>query len=181
MRTTPVPDETGKPRLARAWRYVANCGLLLLPILLWNVAFTRYLPPALGSAEFWRDIPPVVAYGENAFRIAVVTLPFLMPLDLSTATQRRGLWLFVAGTLLYFAAWIPLMLAPQSPWSTSWIGFLAPAYTPLLWLAGVGLVGREFYGRLPYSPWLYVALAAGFVAFHLTHAAIVYMRVPVVA
>ncbi len=180
MQTTTAPDETREPRPARAWRFVASCGLLILPILLWNVAFTRYLPPALGPAEFWRDIPPVVAYGENAFRVAVVVLPFLMPLDLSTAARRRELWFFVAGMLVYFAAWIPLMLAPHSPWSTSWFGFLAPAYTPFLWLAGIGLVGRKLYWRLPYRPWVYLALGTAFVAFHVTHAAIVYARVSAV-
>lgn len=43
-----------------------SCGLLSVPILVWNIALTRFLPLPLASAEFWRDIPPLVAYGENA-------------------------------------------------------------------------------------------------------------------
>jgi hypothetical protein len=174
-------DETEGARAPSAWRFVASCGLLTLPILLWNAAFTHYLPPALGSSEFWRGIPPAVTLGENGFRFAVVLLPFLMPLDLSTAAQRRGLWLFAGGMLVYFAAWIPLMLAPEAPWSTSSIGFLAPAYTPLLWLAGIGLIGRRLYWPSPYRPWIYIALSCAFVAFHTTHAAIVYARLSVAA
>jgi len=95
-------------------RYVLSCGLLTVPILVWNVVLTRFLPPALGSPEFWRDIPPLVAYGEHSLRLAVVVLPFLMPLDLATIAERRGLAVFVTGALVYFAAWIPLMIAPQS-------------------------------------------------------------------
>jgi hypothetical protein len=68
------------------------------------------------------------------------------------------------------------MIFPQSRWSTSWLGFLAPAYTPLIWLTGLGLTGRRFYWPWPYRWWLYVGLACGFVALHVTHASIVYAR-----
>ena len=156
--------------------YLLSCGLLTVPILVWNVVCTRFLPPALGSTEFWRDIPPLVTYGEQSLRFAIMVLPFLMPLEVATITERRGMVVFMTGALVYFAAWIPLMLAPQSSWSTSRLGFLAPAYTPLIWLIGIGLVGRRLYGAGPYRWWVYVGLACGFVAFHLAHASIVYAR-----
>ncbi len=157
-------------------RYVWSCGVLTVPILVWNMVCTRFLPPALASNEFSRAIPPLVTYGENTLRIVVMTLPFLMPLEVATAGQRRGLRLFAAGTLLYVLAWVPLMIAPESPWSTSWLGFVAPAYTPLVWLTGLGLIGRRLYVPSPYRRWMYVAMACGFVAFHVTHTSIVYAR-----
>ena len=156
--------------------YVLSCGLLTIPILVWNMAFTGFLPPALGSQEFWRDIPPMVTYGENLLRLIVLILPFLMPLDLRMVSQRRGLTLFTVGMVLYFLAWLALILFPQSQWSLSWTGFLAPAYTPLLWLAGLGLIGRRLYWPGPYRWWMYLWLAAGFTAFHVAHASIVYER-----
>ena len=157
-------------------RYVLSCGVLAVPILVWNIVCTRFLPPALASNEFSRAIPPLVTYGENTLRIVVMTLPFLMPLEVATAGQRRGLRLFAVGTLLYVLAWVPLMIAPESPWSTSWLGFVAPAYTPLVWLTGLGLIGRRLYVPSPYRRWMYVALACGFVAFHVTHTSTVYAR-----
>jgi uncharacterized membrane protein YqaE (UPF0057 family) len=150
--------------------------VLTVPILVWNVVCARFLPPALASNEFSRDIPQLVTYGENTLRTVVMVLPFLMPLEMVDVVQRRGVWLFVVGTLLYIFAWVPLMIAPQSGWSTSWPGFVAPAYTPLLWLAGLGLIGRRLYVRSPYRRWMYIALASGFVAFHVTHTSIVYAR-----
>jgi hypothetical protein len=147
-----------------------------VPILVWNVVCTPFLPPALASNEFSRDIPPFVTYGENVLRIVVLVLPFLMPLGVARVGQRRGLLLFVVGTLLYFLAWVPLMIAPQSQWSTSWLGFVAPAYTPIVWLTGLGLIGCRLYVSSPYRRWMYVALACGFVAFHVTHTSIVYAR-----
>ncbi|HEX4950830.1 MAG TPA: hypothetical protein VFZ34_29485 [Blastocatellia bacterium] len=162
---------------ASSWLYyVWSCGLLTVPIFVWNLVFTRFLPPALGSDEFWREIPPLVAYGENSLRIVVFVLPFLMPLEVTTVAQRRGLLLFVVGIVLYFMAWLALMLFPQSWWSTSRAGFLAPAYTPLIWLIGLGLVGHRLYWNLPYRWWGYVVLACGFTALHVTHASIVYAR-----
>ncbi len=157
-------------------RYVVSCGLLTLPIVVWNVIFARFLPPPLASPEFERDIPLLVAYGEDALRSVVMVLPFLMPLELATAGQRRGLSLFVVGSLLYFVSWVPLMIAPQSQWSTSWLGFVAPAYTPLVWLVGLGLVGRRLYVPTPFRWWMYVGLACGFVILHVSHASIVHAR-----
>ena len=156
--------------------YVLSCGLFTVPILVWNVVFTPFLPPALVSSEFSRDIPALVTNGENALRIVVMLLPFLMPLEVEGAGQRRGVKLFVAGTILYFLAWLPLMIVPQSWWSTSWPGFVAPAYTPLIWLAGLGLIGRRLYGTRRLTPWIYIGLASMFVAFHVTHTSIVFAR-----
>jgi hypothetical protein len=70
-------------------RYVVSCGVLTVPILVWNVVFTRFLPPALASDEFVQAIPPLVTYGENTLRILVMILPFLMPLEVKTGGQRR--------------------------------------------------------------------------------------------
>ena len=157
-------------------RYVVSCGVLTVPIVVWNLALTRFLPPALASLQFSRDIPPLVTYGENTLQIAVMVVPFLMPLEVATLGQRGGVRLFVVGKIVYFLSWVPLMIVPQSSWSTSWVGFVAPAYTPLLWLAGLGLIGRRFYVPSPFRWWMYVGLACGFVTFHVRNASIVYAR-----
>jgi len=157
-------------------RYALSCGLLTLPILAWNLAFMRLLPHPLSSEEFWRDIPRHLALGENATRLITVVWPFLMPLDITTSSQRRGLVVFVVGVSLYVLSWVALILYPQARWSTSWAGFLAPAYTPLVWLIGLGIMGRRLYWPVPYRWWAYVGMAGVFVAFHVTHAALVYRR-----
>lgn len=134
------------------------------------------LPPAFAPGEFWRDIPPAIAGVENTLRVMVFMLPFFMPLSTSAASQRVGLGLYVGGTLLYFASWLALITAPDAVWSMSAAGFLAPAYTPILWLAGLALLGRRlFWGRF-YRWWMYLVLSASFLAAHLLHAVIVYAR-----
>lgn len=155
-------------------RYVLTCGLLLVPILVWNVTLAGRLPPAIADPEIWGAIPRPLAWAENAVRIVVFAMPFLMPLQVSSRRQQRGLALFVVGTVVYFASWIALIAWPQSAWANSEAGFLAPAYTPVLWLAGVALLGQEFSWGGRYRSWMYAVPSVLFLAVHLTHAALVY-------
>lgn len=162
--------------LAAIHRYALSCGLLLVPVILWNIALAEQLPPAFSPAEFWRDIPKGLAFAENSLRIAVFALPFFMPLNLSTPASRRGLLIFAAGTAVYFASWLALILSPASSWATSALGFIAPAYTPLLWLLGIALIGRRLFWGASYRWWMYLLLALAFLATHISHTALVYAR-----
>lgn len=156
--------------------YFLTCFLLLIPILVWNLAFSNQLPPVFQPAVFWKDIPPLLAFGENGLRWLVFGLAYLMPLSLALRTQKAGFIVYGAGLLLYFSSWLVLLYAPDSPWSHSLWGFLAPAYTPFVWLMGIGLIGRSFSFNLPYRPWIFGAVSVLFLLFHLSHAFLVYKR-----
>lgn len=108
-------------------RHALSCGLLLLPAIIWNIALAKRLPPAFQLAEFWSDIPAPLAFAENGLRIAVFVLPFFMPLDVAAPGGMRALLVFAAGMLLYFASRLALILFPNSVWSSSALGFTAPA------------------------------------------------------
>ena len=157
-------------------RYVLSCGLLLVPASIWNIALTERLPSPFAPAEFWRDIPAPLAWAENSLRVAVFVLPFLMPLNLAAPGRMRALLIFVVGSLVYFASWLMLSLFPASAWSTSALGFAAPAYTPIIWLLGIALLGRQLFWGTFYRWWMYFALAVAFLATHISHAALVYAR-----
>ena len=157
-------------------RYTITCGLLLVPILAGNAMFLRYLPPAISDAELWDAIPQPLALAENALRVVVFALPFFLPLQLSSKRQRAGLGLYIFGVLVYSASWLALIALPQSSWAASPAGFLAPAYTPTLWLMGLSLIGREFSWGGSYRPWVYPLFSALFLAAHVCHASIVYVH-----
>ena len=158
-------------------RYLANCFLLTIPALAFNIVFIKNLPKTFSREVFWKDIPRGIAYGENIFRVVVFFFPLFMPLTLSTPLQQAGMFMYVIGTLIYFLSWVLLMHKPQSTWSLSPIGFLAPAYTPLLWLLGIALIGNSLYfTSVPYEWWYYFAGVVLFLTFHLSHAWIVYAR-----
>jgi hypothetical protein len=157
-------------------RYAISLGLLLVPIILWNLAFFDKLPPAFAECEFWRDIPAPLSLVENVARVLVFTLPFAMPLEVRSPLQRWALVLFGVGVVVYFGSWLPLMLAPQSAWSTSAVGFLAPAYTPALWLFALAIAGRRLFWGRGYRWWMYVPLSVTFLAAHVAHVALVFAR-----
>jgi hypothetical protein len=158
------------------FRFVTSCGLLLIPAFAWNLALFDQLPPAFSRAVFWHGIPPPLTTVESAARAVLFTLPFFMPLEIATPTQRRGLVLFAVGTAVYFASWLALVIWPSSAWSASAAGFLAPAYTPLLWLFGLALIGRRLFWGSLYRWWFYLPVAALFLSAHVWHTAIVYAR-----
>lgn len=158
-------------------RYVKNVGWLLVPVLVWNAALSSRLPSAFTPEVFLRDIPAFLTAAENVLRIAVFALPFFAPFEWATRLQKVGLVVFGIGLAIYFASWLPLIAAPASRWSTSAVGFLAPAYTPLVWLLGLGLLMQRLYWSSPYRRWHYVALSCAFLGVHISHVAIVFARV----
>src|SRR5512141_3084141 len=149
--------------------YLLNCMLLLLPIMAWNVILANKLPRLYSPDVFEKDIPAFIIHGENIFRLIIFILPLLMPMRIETSTQKIGLALYIAGTAIYFISWLAQMYFPQSAWSLSAFGSLAPAYTPLIWLIGIGLIGSTLYFASPYRSWMYITLSILFVAFHLSH------------
>lgn len=156
--------------------YFLSCGLPLIPLLIWNVLFASRLPQLFDPSVFWSNIPLPLSVAENLFRVLVFALPFLMPLSVRTASQRAGLWLYVVGVCVYFVSWLPLMFLPETAWSTSALGILAPAYTPAIWLFGIAMLGRRLYWGQQYRWWFYLVGAAAFLIAHVLHTALVYTR-----
>lgn len=157
-------------------KYFFNCFLLTIPILLWNLGLADKLPKAFQPEIFRDNIPSFIAYGENISRTILFALMFFMPLRISTKTQKQGVILYLGGTFLYFASWLILIYFPNGLWSNSVLGLLAPAYTPALWLAGIGLIGDSLYFNIPYKRWVFMFISIVFLMFHNTHAYLIYSR-----
>jgi len=96
--------------------------------------------------------------------------PIFMPAGIKSVVQLTGLALYISGALIYFISWIILICFPFSKWSRSKAGFLAPAYTPVLWLAGIGMMTGSFlwYDSYWFSI-IYMVLSAVFLIFHISH------------
>lgn len=93
-------------------------------------------------------------------RILVFTIPLLIPWQARGAWSRIGLAVYLLGTLVYYAAWLPLIFVPTSAWSNSTAGLLAPRLTPGLSFLGVALIGGS---------WSYAIMAIFFIALHTWH------------
>lgn len=112
-------------------------------MLLWNLWLTDKLPSAYQPDIFEKDIPTYIVYGEHISRIGFMIVAYFMAIGIHKPLQKAGLVLYVFGLLAYFASWLPLIWVPHSAWSLSYLGFSAPAYTPLLWLAGICCIGEN--------------------------------------
>ena len=143
-----------------------NCLWLLIPVLVWNIIFASEL--AHPAFEFDEAVPQWVLLLENVLRVTVMVLPLFMSLCWDTPSSKVGIAIYLFGLTIYFASWIPLMIAPESTWSNSLLGFLAPAYSPLIWLVGIGLIGGW---------WPYLLISIVFVGVHLGHWGQVYSQV----
>lgn len=152
-------------------RYLLSSFLLLLPVLAFNAIFAGALPAPFQPEVFWSEIPAPLAWVENMARIGTLALPLLMPIALPP--RRAGWLLYGIGLAAYLAAWLMLMLASGSGWSTSAAGLSAPAWTPALWLAGIGLVGKPDW---PVVRWAYFICCAIFLIAHNAHALLVFSR-----
>ena len=139
-----------------------NCFWLLIPFLVWNIVFYN----SLAHPAFWHDLDPAhwISILENILRAGIFGIPLFLPLRWKTGENRIGIALYLAGALIYFASWLPLILAPYSAWSSSLVGFTSTAWTTLIWLAGISLIGESK---------LYLFLSVIFTAVHTLHWALV--------
>lgn len=157
-------------------KYFFNCFLLVIPALVWNIVLAKQLPEPFQPYVYGDNIPSFLAYGESVSRIVMLSITCLMPIHITTSTQKRGILLYTLGMVLYFLSWLALIYFPGSSWSKSVIGFMSPALTPFLWLAGISLIGNTFYCNLSYRRWFFVVPSIVFLVFHNLHAYMIYVR-----
>jgi len=165
--------------MKKSWitRYLGSCFWLWLPPLAISFLLWAQLPPAFGREIFWKDIPQFIGTTENALRLVIILLSLLMAFEIKSASQKTGLGLYLLGLVLYAASQIVLVLAPESGWSTSVVGFTAPAYTPLFWLLGISMIGNRLISRqIPWHPAAYFLLSLAFAGAHTAHATLVFAR-----
>ncbi|AIF68648.1 hypothetical protein PAP_01030 [Palaeococcus pacificus DY20341] len=156
--------------------YLASCFILLIPIFLWNVIFASKLPEPYQRSNFWSNIPKFIGIPEKTLRVIVFFLPLLFKLELNEPQQKIGFLLYVLGICVYFMSWLMQIYFPESSWSQSVFGFMAPAYTTIIWFVGIGLIGKSLFIKIPYHYSIYIILSVFFVVFHSIHSFIVYSR-----
>ena len=136
--------------------------------------FYRSLPEVYASESVWGGISPWIVYGEHVLRAMVFLVPLLLVFGLGTSVQKAGLAVYVVGMLIYFASWAMQIWFPDSGWDKSAVLFSATAWTPLIWLTGIGMIGQKSF--LPFSQmsWIYMGLAVAFVSVHTAHSVLAF-------
>ncbi|MGB4971983.1 MAG: hypothetical protein WBO32_04950, partial [Cyclobacteriaceae bacterium] len=137
-------------------KYLLNCFLLIIPLIVWNIILIDYLPKSYSPDVFDKDIPKLVSYSENFIRFILFALPVFMVLSLKSRLEKIGFIAYCLGLILYFSSWIIMIFNPESNWSQSLIGFMAPAYTTIIFFVGIGLVGNKAFFKIPYLSLVYI-------------------------
>ena len=156
--------------------YILNCFLLLIPVFAWNMIFANKLPEKYTDKGKWDDIPKALAAVENTLRTIVFLLPVLMKLNLDSDRAIVGLIIYLIGLVIYFISWSLQMYRPDSSWSKSLLGTMAPAYTPIIWLSGIALIGKENFLEIPNVSLFYFIISLVFVIAHSLHAYLAYKQ-----
>ena len=125
--------------------YFLNCFILVIPVFVWNIIFISVLPKGYYRELFWKDISPVIGVTENILRIVVFISPLFMQFSFETTSQKVGLAIYLIGLAIYFLSWTLQIYYPKSTWSRNIFGFMAPAFTPIIWLIGISLIGNRFF------------------------------------
>ena len=154
---------------------LGNCGLLLLPVFLWNILLYQHLPEAF-QTRVWNNVPAYVSGVEFAGRVVLFTIPFFFLIGRTQKNHKRILYLFIAGLLLYFLSWLLLVLSPDTSWSNSILGQTAPAWSAGLWIIPLGFL---FHAESPVRKFIQVlwfVSASIFLFFHTYHALLIFAK-----
>ena len=154
-----------------------NGALLIIPPLTISFGLWGALPAAYSPAIFWKDIPQWLGLSETIFRILIFALPGILYFGKKEAGQSWGWYLYWGGLVIYLATYLAQIIFPNSAWSQSAIGFTACAWSPLFWLAGIGLLCERSWLPIPWHRAIYLWTAFMFLIFHIGHAGVVYSNV----
>ena len=152
------------------------CFWLWVPPLGASLSLWGQLPPAYQPDYFDLWVPPVLGFAETILKLAAIVISTLLVAGLSQPRQRLGLGIYLAGVAIYLASYLSQILAPDGAWAQSFLGFTAPAFTPAIWIAGIGLMVNNGIG-LP-TRWLQIVFwvcATGFMMTHIINASLVHV------
>ncbi len=154
--------------------YLLNCFPFFIPVFVWNLIFYRKLPSGYRK-PVWDNVAKPIRVLENLFRALVFILPIFLKLEFATIVQRAGAICYGVGIVVYVSSWLIVIRRPESRWSRSAVGFMAPAWTTIGWLAGIGLIGQTpTPPGIPYNFLVYAGVAVVFSAVHTARAFLVF-------
>jgi len=90
--------------------------------------------------------------------------------------QRIGLFIYLIGLMAYLLAWREIILFPSGMWSSSLAGFTSLAYTPVIMLFGIGIIGNQLFVKFSPVKLLYWITAAALIILQTGHALLIFRQ-----
>jgi len=149
--------------------YKNNCFWFFMPVIVFNIIFTKYLP------EFYlRKINHPVVTMETIARIVTIVFSVIMAIRMDNKIGKIGLVVYIIGVLVYFCSYFVVIKIPAVSFHNNYIVLLAPYWTSVLWLIGIGLVGNKLFINMPYHYSAYIIVSIVFAIIHSIHGYICY-------
>jgi hypothetical protein len=149
--------------------YKNNCFWLFIPIIIFNIIFTKYLP------EFYlKNINHPIVTIETIARIITIAFSVIMAIKLDNKIGRAGLIVYIIGVLIYFFSYFIVIKVPTILFHNNFIVLLAPYLTSVIWLIGIGLLGNKLFINMPYHYTAYIIISIVFTIIHSIHGYICY-------
>ena len=149
--------------------YKNNCFWFFIPIIIFNIVFTKYLPE-----YYLRKINHPVVTIETILRIITIAISIIMVFKLDCKISKIGLIVYIIGVLIYFCSYFVVIKFPASSLNYNIVILLAPYWTSVLWLIGIGLLGNKLFINIPYHNSAYIIISMIFTIVHSIHGYICY-------
>jgi len=150
-------------------KYINNCFLFFIPILIFNILFFKKL-----SSYYLKNISHPIIIAETITRIITIAFSMIMAINIQNKTGKIGLIIYIIGIIIYFTSYFIEIYAPNTLFGKNIIFILAPYWTSVIWLMGIGLVGNRLFVNIPYHFTVYLMLSITFATIHTIHGYICY-------
>jgi len=149
--------------------YKSNCFWFFIPIIIFNITFTKYL-----SGFYLKNINHPIVTIETIARVITIAFSVIMAIKLDNKIGKVGLIVYIIGVLIYFCSYFIVIKIPPILFHNNIIVLLAPYWTSVLWLIGIGLLGNKLFINIPYHYTVYIILSIVFAVIHSIHGYICY-------
>ena len=149
--------------------YKNNCFWFFLPIIIFNIIFTKYLPE-----HYLKNIKHPIVTLETIARTVTIVFTVIMEIKLDNKVGKVGLIVYIIGALIYFCSYFIVIKLPVTSFNNNIAVLLAPYWTSVLWLIGIGLIGNKLFVIIPYNYIIYIIISIVFAMLHSIHGYICY-------
>jgi len=150
-------------------KYIYNCFLFFIPILIFNILFFKKLP-----SHYLKDISHPIIIAETIARIITIVFSIIMAINIQNKIGKIGLIIYIIGTIIYFSSYFMEIYFSNTLFGKNIIFILAPYWTSVIWLIGIGLLGNKLFINIPYHFIVYLILSIIFATIHTIHGYLCY-------
>jgi len=150
-------------------KYINNCFLFFIPVLIFNILFFKKLP-----SHYLKDISHPIIIAETITRIITIAFSMIMAVNIQNITGKTGLIIYIIGVIIYFTSYFIEIYFSDTLFGRNIIFILAPYWTSVIWLIGIGLLGNRLFVNIPYHFTVYLIFSIIFAAIHTIHGYLCY-------